>query len=172
MWNHSTFSKNRERLLDESLLSKLFESVLAIARRHKLLSSEHFSVDGSLIDAWASHKSFKPKDDDDEGGSGGKERDFRDERRSNETHESTTDPEAQLMRKGNGMEARLRYGLHHVMENRNHLVVGVKTTPAASVSEREAALALLKEIGHWGSKKAPTRSVTGRNTVGAIESQV
>lgn len=149
VWHHATFSKNRERLLDESLMTSLFKSVLKIAQRHRLLSSEHFSVDGTLLDAWASHKSFKPKDrkdNDDDPPSGGKERDFRNERRSNETHVSSTDPEAELMRKGNGMEARLRYGVHHLVENRHHLIVDAKVEPAASVHEREVALKLLKKV--------------------------
>jgi len=146
VWHHATFSKNRERLLDESLMTNLFKSVLKIAQRHRLLSTEHFSVDGTLIDAWASHKSFKPKEgNDDDGPSGGKERDFRAERRSNETHVSSTDPDAELMRKGNGMEARLRYGVHHLIENRHHLIVDANVEPAASVTEREVALKLLKK---------------------------
>jgi transposase len=145
VWHHATFSKNRERLLDEALMSRLFESVLKIAGRHKLLSKEHFSVDGTLIDAWASHKSFRPRDDDNNTPTGG-ERDFRGERRCNDTHISTTDPDAELMRKGKGMEARLRYGVHHVVENRHHLVVAVRTEPAASVTERTAALAMLGDI--------------------------
>jgi transposase len=146
VWHHATFSKNRERLLDEVLMTSLFKSVLKIAQRHRLLSSEHFSVDGTLIDAWASHKSFKPKegkDDEDEGG--GKERDFRNENRSNQTHVSSTDPDAELMRKGAGMEARLRYGVHHLVENRHHLIVDAKVEPAASVHEREVALTMLKK---------------------------
>lgn len=146
VWHHATFSKNRERLLDEALMTSLFKSVLKMAQRHRLLSSEHFSVDGTLIDAWASHKSFKAKDGkDDDGGSGGKERDFHHERRSNRTHVSSTDPDAELMRKGAGMEARLRYGLHHLVENRNHLIVDAKIEPAASVHEREVALTMLKQ---------------------------
>ena len=148
VWHHATFSKNRERLLDESLMSSLFKSVLKIAKRHRLLSSEHFSVDGTLIDAWASHKSFKPKDgpdDDGDGEGGAKERDFRHERRSNETHVSSTDADAELMRKGAGMEARLRFGVHHLVENRNHLIVDAKVEPAASVHEREVALRMLKQ---------------------------
>ena len=155
VWHHATFSKNRERLLDESLMSSLFKSVLKIAQRHRLLSSEHFSVDGTLIDAWASHKSFKPKEgkDSDDGEGGAQERDFRHERRSNETHVSSTDADAQLMRKGNGMEARLRYGVHHLIENRHHLIVDAMVEPAASVHEREVAITMLK-------KASEKRSIT------------
>jgi transposase len=147
VWHHATFSKNRERLLDEALMASLFKSVLKIAQRHHLLSKEHFSIDGTLIDAWASHKSFKPKDkdrnDDDEPGS--TERDFHHEKRSNATHQSSTDPDAELMRKGHGMEARLRYGVHHLTENRHHLIVDAQVEPAASVHEREVAIHMLKQ---------------------------
>lgn len=145
VWHHATFSKNRERLLDEVLMSRLFQSVLKIARRHRLLSEEHFSVDGTLIDAWASHKSFRPRDDDDNTPAG-RVRDFHGERRCNDTHASTTDPDAELMRKSKGMEARLRYGVHHLVENRHHLVVDVRTELAASVPERTAALDMLSDI--------------------------
>lgn len=142
VWHHSTFSKNRDRLLGNAVLPELFEAVLTIARKKKLLSEDHFSVDGTLIDAWASHKSFRPRDDDDDTPRG-KERDYHGERRSNDTHQSTTDPESELMRKSKGQEARLRYGVHHVVENRNHLVVALRTAQAATVHEREAALDLL-----------------------------
>jgi transposase len=145
VWHHSTFSKNRDRLLDNAVLPELFEAVLAIARKHQLLSEEHFSVDGTLIDAWASQKSFRHRDDDD-GGPCGKSRDYRDEKRSNATHVSTTDPESELMRKSKGQESGLRYGVHHVTENRNHLVVALKTAPAATEHEREAALDLLAQL--------------------------
>ena len=127
------------------MLPALFDAVLAIARKHELLSEDHFSVDGTLIDAWASHKSFRPRGDEGDGPQG-KERDYRGEKRSNATHVSRTDPESELMRKGKGMEARLRYGVHPVVENRNHLVVALKTAPAATVHEREAALDLLAEL--------------------------
>jgi transposase len=130
VWHHATFSKNRDRLLDNAVLPALFDAVLAIARKHELLSEDHFSVDGTWIDAWASRK-----------GSGcaatrvtvrkAEERDCRGEKRSNATHVSRTDPESELMRKGKGMEARLRYGVHPVVEKRNPLVVALKTAPAA-----------------------------------------
>ncbi|MEC4595323.1 transposase, partial [Nitrospirillum amazonense] len=112
-WDHSTFSKNRDRLLDGEIASKFLAAVLAQPRVKRLLSSEHFSVDGTLIEAWASQKSFKPKaspdgqGDDGDGATGGGRNapaDFRGEKRSNETHESTTDPDARLYRKGAGME--------------------------------------------------------------------
>lgn len=145
IWHHSTFTKNRQRLLEHNVLPALFDVVLNQARRRHLVSNEHFSVDGTLLEAWASHKSFRPRDDDDNDSSGGNEH-FHGESRTNATHVSTTDAEAELMRKGKGKEARLSFGVHHVTENRNHLVVGVKTTKAASVTEREAAEDLLAEL--------------------------
>lgn len=145
VWHATTFSKNRDRLLGNEVFTRFFESVLAMARKRKLLSEEHFSVDGTLIDAWASHKSFRRRDDDDDGPLG-KDRDYRGEPRSNETHVSTTDPDAELMRKSNATGARLSYGVDHVMENRHGLVVGVRTRPAASETERESALELLAAL--------------------------
>lgn len=146
VWHHTTFSKNRQRLLDNEVFMHFFDVVLGMARKRRLVSTEHFSIDGTLIDAWASHKSFRPKDSDDDDGPAGKERDFHGETRSNETHASTTDADAELMRKSNGTAARLSYGVHHVMENRNGLVVGVQTTKSASVTEREAGIDLLAAL--------------------------
>lgn len=143
VWNHSTFSKNRDRLLDHEVFAEFFTTVLAMARKRQLLSREHFSIDGTLIEAWASHKSYKPRDGDDDDSDGS---DFRGQKRSNETHQSTTDPDAESMRKSKGTAARLSYGVHHVMENRNGLIVGVQTTPSATVTEREAAEDLLAEL--------------------------
>lgn len=142
VWHHSTFTKNRERLLEHEVLPELFNAVLRQARKRHLLSDEHFSVDGTLIDAWASRKSFRPHDEEDGDGPQSRERDFHGERRTNETHVSRTDPDSEKMRKskGKGKESRLRYGVHHVTENRHPLVVSVKTTKAASVTERDAAL--------------------------------
>ncbi len=152
MWDHSTFSKNRDRLLQQEVITEFFDQVLQIARERELLSEEHFSVDGTLIDAWASHKSFRPKDDDEPPQSSSQESNFHNEARSNHTHQSTTDSDAELMRKSKGKEARLSYGVHHIIENRNCLVVGVKTTRAASVTEREAAEDLLAELPGGQSK--------------------
>ncbi len=145
MWDHSTFSKNRDRLLQQDVIPEFFDQVLQIARERKLLSEDHFSVDSTLIDARASHKSFRLKDDD-APQSGSTEGNFHNETRSNRTHQSTTDSDAELMRKPKGKEARLSYGVHHIIENRNSLMVGVKTTRAASVSEREVAEDLLAEL--------------------------
>ena len=145
VWDATTFSKNRDRLLDGELAGKFLAAVLSQRRVKQLLSSDHFSVDGTLLEAWASAKSFQPKD-----GSGGSpdprrngERDFRGERRRNDTHASTTDPDARLFRKGPGKEARLCFMGHALMENRNGLIVGAVTTRASGHAERLAALALI-----------------------------
>jgi transposase len=149
VWDASVFGKNRDRLLAGDLAQKFLAMVLAQKRVKALLSSEHFSIDGTLIEAWAGHKSFKPKDAADDDGAGGRnaERDFRGERRSNDTHGSTTDPEARLYRKGNGQAAELCYMGHLLMENRNGLIVGTQLTTATGTAEREAALALLDGRG-------------------------
>ncbi len=147
-WDHSTFSANRDRLLEGDIAAKLLNAILAQPRVKRLLSSEHFSVDGTLIEAWASIKSFRRKDGGDKDGDGpgrNAERDFHGEKRSNETHESTTDPEAKLYRKGHGQPAKLCYLGHALMENRNGLAVGGLVTQASGLAEREAALALLDQ---------------------------
>src|SRR6202047_5586659 len=140
MWDHSTFSKNRDRLLDGEIAAKFLSAVLAQPRVKRLLSSDHFSVDGTLIEAWASMKSFKPKEppvggDD---GSGGRNApsDFRGEKRSNQTHRSTTDPDARLYRKGPGMEAKLCFIGHGLMENRSGLIVDARLTGFRVMAER------------------------------------
>src|SRR6266849_1778242 len=145
-WDHSTFSKNRDRLLEGEIAAKFLTAVLAQPRVKRLLSSEHFSVVGTLIESRASLKSFRRKDGKDDGGDGAgrnAERNFHGEKRSNETHESTTDPEARLYRKGNGQPAKLCYMGHALMENRNGLVVGGQVTLANGTAEREAALSLI-----------------------------
>lgn len=167
VWDHSTFSKNRERLLDHQVMPALFESVLKLARKRHLLSSEHFSVDGTLIQAWASQKSFRPRDGDD-GGSSGKERDFRGQRRTNDTHASTTDPDAELMRKSQGQEARLSYGVDHLMEHRNYIVVGVNTRRAASCHERQGALETVNDALP-GDRRITVAGDCGYDTAGFIQ---
>jgi transposase len=146
VWDHSTFSKNRDRLLEGEIAAKLLAAVLAQPRVKRLLSSDHFSVDGTLIEAWASIKSFRRKDGKDVDGDGpgrNAERNFHGEKRSNETHESTTDPQARLYRKADGQPARLCYMGHALMENRNGLAVGGLVSLATGMAEREAALHLL-----------------------------
>jgi transposase len=149
-WDHSTFSKNRDRLLDGEIAAKFLAAVLVQPKVKRLLSTDHFSVDGTLIEAWASMKSFKPKakdgDDPPPPVSGGRnaEVDFKGQKRSNETHESTTDPEARLYRKGKGMEAKLCFLGHTLMENRSGLIVDACLTAADGHAERIAALAMIE----------------------------
>jgi IS5 family transposase len=148
VWDHSTFSKNRDRLLEGDIAAKFLAAVLAQPRVRKLLSTEHFSVDGTLIEAWASIKSVKPKD-----GSGGppaagggrnREADFHGQQRSNATHGSSTDPEARLYKKGAGKEAKLCFMGHGLMENRHGLLVDACLTQADGHAERVAALHMIE----------------------------
>jgi transposase len=145
VWDHSVFSKNRDRLLEADVAAKLLAAVLAHPKVKPLLSDEHFSVDGTLIEAWASMKSFRARDGGDEPPSAGRngERDFHDEKRRNDTHASTTDPEAKLYKKGKGKEAKLCFMGHALMENRHGLVVRADTTEANGYAEREAALEMI-----------------------------
>ena len=145
-WDHSSFTKNRDRLLEGEIAAKFLQAVLAQPKVKRLLSSEHFSVDGTLIEAWASIKSFRRKDGNDRDGDGpsrNAERSFHKEKRSNETHQSTTDPEARLYKKGDGQPAKLCYMGHALMENRHGLAVTGGVTQATGTAEREAALELL-----------------------------
>jgi len=145
VWDHSTFSANRERLFNEGLARVFFDRVEHTAGWARLTSDEHFSVDGTLIDAWASHKSFKRRDDGSPPPEGrNPEVDFKGETRSNDTHQSTTDPQARLYRKARGDKSRLCHMGHVLMENRNGLVVDVAITPATGTAEREAALEMLQ----------------------------
>jgi transposase len=145
VWDPTVFTKNRERLLAGDVAARFMAAVLARPRVKALLSDEHFTVDGTLIEAFASLKSFKPKDDDQPPASGGRnaERDFRGEKRKNATHASTTDPDARLYRKGPGKEARLCHMGHLLMENRHGLIVDATLTAATGTAEREAALAMM-----------------------------
>jgi len=145
MWNHSTFSKNRERLMASEIDELLFEAIKKQAYAKKLLSRDHFTVDGTLLDASASLKSFKPKDQPkDEGPSGGnREVDFHRQKRSNATHESTTDAESRLFRKGQGKEAKLTYMGHLLTENRNGFIVETEVTPSGTSQEWDAATTML-----------------------------
>jgi hypothetical protein len=153
VWDHSSFSKNRDRLLDGDIAAKFLAAMLAQPRVKRLLSSEHFSVDGTLIEAWASMKSFKPKgpggadNGGDDGGGRNAAVDFKGEKRSNATHASTTDPDAMLYRKGPGMEARLCFIGHGLMENRSGLIVGTRLTRVSGHAERLAALDLIAPHG-------------------------
>jgi len=150
-WDHSTFSKNRDRLLEGDIAAKFLSAILAQPRVKRLLSTEHFSVDGTLIEAWASMKSFRPKDGSDEPPSDGgrnAEVNFRGEVRSNATHASMTDPDARLYRKGKGKEAKLCFMGHALMENRSGLLVGACLTRADGHAERVAALAMIEPHAH------------------------
>jgi transposase len=149
VWDHSTFSKNRDRLLEGEIAAKLLAAVLAQPRVKRLLSSDHFSVDGTLIEAWASVKSFRPKGSKGgDGESGGRNAvaDFRGQKRSNETHASTTDPDAKLYRKGPGMEAKLCFIGHGLMENRSGLIIDTRLTRVSGHAERLAALDMIEPL--------------------------
>jgi transposase len=151
VWNHSTFSKNRDRLLEADFCQHLLRSVYEEATAANLVSTEHFSVDGTLLDAWASQKSFKPKDgsggnDPNDGGGRNAEANFHGERRSNDTHASVTDPESRMARKGNGKEAKLSYAGHLIIENRNGLVAGTLVNQPSGHSECQAATAMAADL--------------------------
>jgi transposase len=151
VWDASTFSKNRDRLLAGDVAKRFFRVVLQLEEVKALLADEHFSVDGSLIEAYASHKSLQPKQSDDEDGpsAGGRnaEVNFRGETRSNATHASSTDPEAKLYRKSNAAPAKLCYLGHVLMENRHGLLVDSELTQAGGYAERQAAVTMLRRQG-------------------------
>jgi transposase len=145
----TTFTKNRDRLLDHEIADRFFAAVVRQAKLRRYISSEHFSVDGTLLEAWASHKSFKPKDGAppptvSEGRNS--EVDFRNQPRSNQTHRSTTDPEALLARKSNAVAAKLCYAGHLLMEHRNALIVDMELTQADGYAERDGALQMLRRL--------------------------
>jgi transposase len=148
VWVPTVFSKNRDRLLAGDIAAAFMDAVLNLPQVKDLLSDEHFSVDGTLIQAWASMKSFRRKDGKDEPPAPGRngERNFRGEKRSNETHASTTDPDARLAKKSNGQEAKLAYTGHLLMENRNGLIVDARLTHATGTAEPEAALDMLGDL--------------------------
>lgn len=152
VWDVTVFTKNRERLLAGDVAAKFMAAVLSQPRVKTLLSDEHFSVDGTLIDAWASMKSFRPKDGSGEPPGPGRngERSFHGEKRSNETHASTTDPDALLARKGGGKEAKLSFSGHVMMENRNGLCVDISVAQATGTAERDEALMPLGRLQDRG----------------------
>ena len=156
VWDHSVFSKNRDRLLDGNIAQEFLKNVLGQASTHHLLSDEHFTVDGTLIEAWAGHKSFQKKDappsqtDDD---SGNPTINFHGEQRTNDTHLSTTDPESRLYRKGKGKEAKLSFMGHVVIDNRHGLVVATEYTLATGKAERESAIKMIKAIQRRRKKR-------------------
>jgi len=152
VWDHSVFSKNRDRLIEHEAIERFFVEVMALADKKGLLSKEHFSVDGTLVQAWASHKSFRPKDDDGgppaPGGDAGRnaQRNWKGQTRSNDTHASTTDPDARLYRKSDKTAAVMCYQGHALMENRSGLVVAAVVTHADGTAERLAATRLLGTV--------------------------
>ena len=157
----STFSRNRERLIRHEVAERFLAAIVEEAKGERLLSSEHFSVDGTLIESWASLKSFRPKDEPPGGDSNGWS-DFQGTKRSNDTHESKTDPEAKLYRKGNGHEARLSYSGHVLMENRNGLLIDLVVAPADGFAERREALGLLAKIS--GARRTTVAADKGYDT--------
>jgi transposase len=144
VWNRAVLSKNRERLLNEGTAEVFFQRVLKQARPY--LSDEHFTADGTLLEAWASHKSFRRNDGNGGTPNGNREVDFHGEQRHNDTHQSTTDPEARLYKKSKGSEAKLSYLGHALMENRNGLLVKTMVTEANGTAERDAALLMAEKI--------------------------
>jgi transposase len=165
VWNHAVYSKNRERLLNEEIAEGFFRKVLERAK--PFMSDEHFTVDGTLIEAWASHKSFRRKDGQGKPPGPGGEVDFHGEKRNNKTHESTTDPDARLFRKSQGSEAKLSYLGHVLMENRNGLLVQTFLTEANGRAEREAAMLMAeaipagKRVTMGGDKNYDTQEFVG-----------
>ena len=163
VWNHAVFSKNRERLLNEEIAEAFFRRVLERAKAY--MSDEHFTVDGTLIEAWASQKSFQRKDGQGKRPGPGGEVNFHGEKRKNQTHASTTDPEARLFKKSKGSEAKLGYLGHVLMENRNGLLVQTFLTEATGRAEREAAMLMVeaipsgKRITLGGDKNYDTREL-------------
>lgn len=155
----STFSKNRARLLEHDVAGRFMQAVLQEAQRRRFLSEEHFTVDGTLLEAWASLKSFRPRDEQDPPAGTGRnpERDFRGTPRKNETHASTTDPEARLYTKSKGQAAKLCFMAHALMENRSGLLLDILVTQATGTAERDGAITLLKR----------RRGIHKRATVGA-----
>jgi transposase len=175
-FDHASFSKNRERLIKHAVAEQFFAAVMDEATKAKLISDDHFTVDGTLLQAWAALKSVKPRDDDRvPPASGGKNADidFHGQRRTNETHVSTTDPEARIARKGRGQEARLCFGGHVLMENRNGLVLDVLVTQASGTAEptpRSSCSTVAKDHGSespWARTKATTRVPSSKNYASA-----
>ena len=171
VWDHSTFTKNRDRLLEHDIIPSLFEEIVILARKKDLLSDEHFSVDGTLIQAWASQKSFRPKDennDEDSGGGRNGECDFHGEKRLNSTHESCTDPDARNYKKSKNSAAKMAYLGHTVIENRNGLIVKTQASLADGFGERETAITLLTELP--GEHRKTVGADKNYDTRGFVES--
>jgi transposase len=169
VFDPSTFSQNQERLLRHEVADLFFAEVVALAKTHGWISNDHFSVDGTLIQAWASLKSFKPKGSGKGPGSGNSWTDFKGEKRSNDSHESTTDPEAKLVRKGNGQEARLCFAGHATMENRNGLCVLFEVRSAVGEPESEVAVDQAVELKNRGFRLKTIGADKGYHSAGFVE---
>jgi transposase-like protein DUF772/DDE family transposase len=168
-WDHSTYTQNRDRLIEHDVVKALFGQVMERAKKAQLLSSEHFSVDGTLIRAWASHKSFVPKDGpppDKTGSTGNPEVDFKRQKRSNDTHASTTDPDARLATKSNAGEAIPAYIGNVLMENRAKLALDTRLTIASGTAEREAAIEMLRALP--GEKRKTVGADKNFDTTGFV----
>lgn len=169
VFDASSFSKNQQRLLGHAVADLFFAEVVELARRHGWVSDEHFSVDGTLIEAWASMKSFRPKDDQRGPGGGNAWMDFKGEKRGNGTHASTTDPEAKLVRKGPGREARLCFAGHATMENRNGLCVLFEVQPSVGAPESAVAVGQMGELRNRGFKPKSVGADKGYHTREFVE---
>jgi len=171
VWDHSVFSKNRDRLNGSAVAAEFLAEVVRLADTRGLMSDEHFSVDGTLLQAWASHKSFRPKDagppDSPSGGPRNAQPDFKGQRRRNDTHASTSDPDSRLYRKGN-TGAQLSYQAHVLMEHRSGLVRAACVTPASGHGERDAALAMLGSLG--GRRRRTLAADKGYDTADFVAS--
>jgi transposase len=168
VFDPSTFSQNQDRLLRHQVADLFFAEVVALAKQHGWISNDHFSVDGTLIQAWASIKSFKPKGSGSGPGAGNAWTDFKGEKRSNATHESTTDPEAKLVRKGRGQEARLCFAGHATMENRNGLCVLFEVRSAVGEPESEVAVDQAVELKNRGFKPKSIGADKGYHSEGFV----
>ena len=165
VWNHSVFSKNRDRLIEHDVVTDLFNATIEMADKRGLLSGEHFSVDGTLIQAWASHKSLRRKDGKDDDGP---PENWHGQRRSNDTHESATDPDARLYRKSDAAPALLSYLGHVLTDNRHGLVVNVQASLAGGTAEREAAAQMLAGVAKR-CKRVTVGADKGYDTRGFVE---
>ena len=172
IWDHSVFTKNRDRLLAGDIATKMLHQVLFLAREQRLLSDEHFTVDGTLVEAWASQKSFQPRTQNQTGSSsdsddpGNPTVNFRGQERKNDTHQSTTDPEAKMYRKGSGKEAKLSFMGHVLVDNRHSLIVETAFTQASGTAERKAGISMLKKLKRTLSR-CTGRTKNRRITLGA-----
>lgn len=170
VWVPTVFTKNRDRLLDADVAAKFMAAVLAHREVKPLLSNDHFSVDGTLVEAWASLKSFRAKDGSDEPPSPGRngERDFHGQKRANDTHESTTDPDAKLYRKSSNTAAKLCFIGHALAENRHGLIVQADATRASSRAEREAAIAMIERHSPGSERRLTLGADKGYDTRGFV----